>query len=373
MSNYTKKDSFFAIKYFTNFLYDQYQSENISVLSRMIDYALDNINLIFDSIINLIKREIDLDESKLYCDGTIYEAHNSRNKVITKTNVSKGLRRWTNKLSSNNLSDEEKRISSEKLVKWQKRDTVLSKLDRNSYGLTDFECVLVKDKNGSFIAGYNVQLIEESKYGLIVYTYTSNKVHDVNALRNILDEVLLKFDPKYFILDAGYDAPDIIKKFKDNNVQLVVKTKKDNHTESITNELNFELNEAEDELICPNNKSLKRTNVKSTTKEYDTRFVGKECKGCSLITTCKPRNNIKEIKFNLDEFKNLKELQGYMKTDESKEIYSHRANLCESPHGFMKYYLKGKKFKRNGLIAANTTIKILASAFNLTRLYNIKK
>jgi len=30
-------------------------------------------------------------------------------------------------------------------------------------------------KNGSFIAGYNAQFMEENKYELIVYAYISNK------------------------------------------------------------------------------------------------------------------------------------------------------------------------------------------------------
>lgn len=346
------------------------KKSSLTNIGQFIDCHIDKI---FDEINSEIEKEIGSDKTSLYCDGTIFEAHNSRNKVITRVNVKKGVERWEKKIKQENISEADYDIATLKLEKWHSRAEILNNLDRNSYGLTDFDCILVQDKNKAYIAGYNVQLVEEAKHGLVVYAHISNKTPDVNAFREMINDIIEKYQPEYFTVDAGYDAPDILEKMHQNNIRLVVKTRKDSHSQESINELNFELNEAEDALVCPNKKELvivlKRN--KNNTKDSK-RFVCKECQGCTYIEQCKPVNGVKSLVINMNHYKKLKAAKGFVLTKEGKEIYEHRGNICESPNGFIKYYLKGKKLKRNGLKANNTTIKILVLGYNLTRFYNIK-
>lgn len=54
----------------------------------------------------------------------------------------------------------------------------------------------------------------------------------------------------------------------------------------------------------------------------------------------------------------MKEADKLVNSSFGKELYSHRGNKCESPHGFIKYNLNGKKLKMNGL-KRNRTIVII--------------
>jgi hypothetical protein len=326
-----------------------------------------HINRIFEEITKIIEKHIKLDTKKLYCDGTPFEAHNSRFKIITNRNAEVGKKKWENKLPS---SPEEKEIVS-RIKKWEDRGKKLEELNRNSYGLTDNDCIVLKDKDNSYIAGYNVQLIEEANYGLIVGVYVSNLSPDVNAFKHFMPIIIKQFSPKYLAFDAGYDSDEILSFLYSKGVEVISRSRKINHTKTAINELSFCLTEDEKQLVCPSNRLLIKQIVKETTKTYNTKFISEDCSDCTFKAKCTPNQETKVITFNIENYRNLTRLSDTMNTKIGDEIYYHRGNICESPNGFMKHFLQGKKLKRNGLIAANTTIKILALGFNLTR-FSIK-
>ena len=68
----------------------------------------------------------------------------------------------------------------------------------------------------------------------------------------------------------------------------------------------------------------------------------------------------------------FKQAQVTVDSEIGKESYSHRGNKCESPNGFIKYNLNGKKFTMNGLNRTNTILKLYSTLYNLRRLVSIK-
>jgi hypothetical protein len=306
--------------------------------------------------------------SNLYGDGTVMEAWNSRHKVITQTNVERSNKKWAAILQNPNSTDEEKAQAEEKLAANVERSKKLETLGRKSYGKTDEDCVLAKDKNNSYIAGYNAQLIEESKHGFVVYCNLSNYFPDCEAFKPIIDTIIELFHPKTITLDTGYESPEILLKLIKNGCTPLVRTRKMENAKTSINEFSFELSTDERSLICPTGRTL--VEVKSKVADV-TRFKSISCNGCLMKEKCCPKGKSKSVTLNVEQFKTLKNLFKLVDSDAGIEIYSHRGNKCESPHGHIKANLKGKKFGTTGLEKCNAILKLYAILYNLRRMISI--
>ena len=341
-----------------------------SAYSRMLNILDMHIEDIFNQLFLFIERlGILVDTTTLYCDGTVFEANNNRHKIITDVNIERSNTKWTGILNSPDSSEEEKKLSAQKLLINAERSDKLIELGRNSYGRTDEDCVILQDKNKSYIAGYNVQLVTESKYGLIVYSYISNKNPDSEAFLDIADIVIDRFHPKNFVLDAGYGSPEIMDKLVKQDVIPVTRARKIENSKSIINECSFELSEDEASIICPTGRVLDIKKVMD--KENLIRFKSNSCYACELKSKCCPRAKTKSILINLDEFKALKIAYEAVTSVDGIELYSHRGNLCESPNGFIKHNLNGKKLTMNGLVRNKTITHLYAILYNLRRVISI--
>ena len=59
-------------------------------------------------------------------------------------------------------------------------------------------------------------------------------------------------------------------------------------------------------------------------------------------------------------------------SDRGKKSYSYRGNKCESPHGFIKHNLNGKKLKMIGLKRNHTVVILYSMLYNFRRLISVK-
>ena len=74
--------------------------------------VLDNhIDEIFILHLKYISNFIKLDYKNLYGDGTIFEAHNNRHKIITDTNINRSNTKWNNVLNDCNSTEEMKKLA----------------------------------------------------------------------------------------------------------------------------------------------------------------------------------------------------------------------------------------------------------------------
>jgi len=341
-----------------------------SAYHRMLKILDEHIDDIFGQLLSFIENiGISIDTSTLYCDGTVFEANNNRHKIITDVNIERSNIKWNGILDSPDANEEQRQIAKQKLLLNEERSAKLAELGRNSYGRTDEDCVILQDKNKSYIAGYNVQFVTEGKYGLIVYSYISNKNPDSEAFLDIVDIVIDKFHPKNFVLDTGYGTPEIMEKLVSQKVTPITRARKIENSKSIINECSFELSEDEKSIICPTGRILDIKKVIDT--ENTIRFKSNSCDGCEIKYKCCPRTKTKSIVINLDEFKALKIAYEAVTSVDGIELYLHRGNRCESPNGFIKADLKGKKLIMNGLVRNKTIILLYSILFNLRRVISI--
>jgi len=340
-----------------------------TIFSKFLTILPQHIDFIFmNSLSYICDQGVEMDVSNLYGDGTVMEAHNSRHKVITQTNVDRSNKKWNSVLQDPNINDVEKAVAKEKLAVNVERTSKLITLGRNSYGRTDEDCVLARDKNSSYIAGYNAQFIEEGKHGLVVYCNLSNLFPDCEAFKPIIDTIIDLFHPKTFALDTGYESPDILLKLSKNGCQPLVHTRKIENAKTSINEFSFELSTDEKTLLCPTGRTLE---VVATKKPEVTRFKSKSCDGCAIKEKCCPNAKTKSVTINVEQFKTLKELSKLIESEEGIEIYSHRGNKCESPHGHIKGNLRGKKFATTGIEKCGAILKLYAILYNLRRMLTI--
>ena len=352
-----------------HFLSQEFKSlPNRNIFSSFLKILDNHIDEIFDLSLDYIKKFLKLEYEKLFCDGTIFEAHNNRHKIITDTNVNRSNKKWENVLNTPKSTEELKELAKKKLELNIQREQKLKELNRTSYGRTDEDCVILKDKNGAFIAGYNVQFFEEGKYGFIVYYYISNKNPDSAAFMDIIDPLNSKYHPKIIILDAGYGTPEIILKLHQLNIDTIVKTVKNENSKKTITDYSFELSDNEDYLTCPVGQVLQKKKIKS---DGSITFKTNNCGSCERKKECLKKAKNKSITINLKEFKAMKLADKTVNSELGKEVYSHRGNICESPHGFIKYNLNGKKLKMNGLKRNNTIVALYAILYNFRRLISI--
>jgi hypothetical protein len=348
---------------------DEKHFPNRISLIRFLALLPKHINSIFSSTLSYIRDQgVELDFTTLYGDGTVMEAHNSRHKVITKTNVERSNKKWNAINDDSNTSDEEKKKAEEKLAVNVERIKKLESLNRNSYGRTDEDCVLAKDKNKSYIAGYNAQFIEEGRHGLVVYCELSNLFPDGEAFKSMVGKIIDLYHPKQFVLDTGYDSPEILMLLSAGKCTPLVHTRKIENAKTSINEYSFELSDDESTLECPTGRILERTKCKNS---EETRFKSASCDGCAIKEKCSPNVINKSVTIKLDQFKTLKELSRIIDSKEGAEVYSHRGNKCESPHGHIKYNLNGKKFQTTGIEKCDTILKLYAMLYNLRRMLTI--
>jgi len=327
------------------------------------------IDRIFDLSIGYICGYIELDLANLYCDGTVFEAHNNRHKIITDANIERSNKKWSNVLNDESSSEESRDLAKQKLALNEERTIKLIEYERTSYGRTDNDSVILKDKNGSFIAGYNVQLVEENKYGLIVFARISNKNPDSAAFLEMVPYLLKTYDVESITMDTGYGTPEILSLLVAADILPYIKALKNENANKKITDNSFELSENNDCLICPMGQTLERVETKM---EGKTAFKATNCQLCDIKAKCLDGTKNKRVTINIEEFMAFKIAEATVNSVEGKDMYSHRGNKCESPNGFIKYNLNGKKLKRVGLVKNNTTIKIYCILNNLRRLISIK-
>jgi transposase len=327
------------------------------------------IDIVFSLSIGYTSRHIELDFANLYCDGTVFEAHNNRHKIITDKNIERSNKKWNAVLDCESSGEEMRTLAQEKISLNKDRTLKLNEYERTSYGRTDNDSVILKDKNGSFIAGFNVQFVEESRHGLIVFPYISNKNPDSAAFLDMAPTLLKTYRVKTLTMDTGYGTPEILSMLVTNGILPVIKALKNENANKKITDHSFDLSENDDCLICPKGQLLERVETKI---EGMTAFKASNCQYCDIKTECLDGSKNKRVTINVEEFKVFKIADAVVNGMEGKEMYSHRGNKCESPNGFIKYNLNGKKLKRVGLVKNNTTIKLYSILFNLRRLVSIK-
>jgi transposase len=327
------------------------------VFGKLLKIVDEHIDEIFDDALSFIQHEgVELDESILFVDGTVIEARNNLYKVANKTNIDKVLNKYGKVLIDVNSTVEERVKAIDNINKEKKKLEKLAKLGRKSYGLVDEDSQYMRGKKKNILAGYNVQLVEEHNFGLVVFCFISNKNPDSEAFLAMVNPLLNKYRPKNIVFDVGYGNPTVIEKLMNEKVEPIVFALKIQNAKDgeIINEYSFELSEDDQTMICPQGRTLV---IKKQHPDRIT-YQSKNCANCPIATKClgKRRKN-KTLSVNLDKYKSAKKVSVYMQDEKVRLIYKERAHIGEMPNSYLKQVL-GEKSDMYGEIRNGTMVKL---------------
>lgn len=330
---------------------------------------------IFYQFIELLHQELKLNFSEIFCDGTILSAYNNSDHVVTKDRITQSNTKHHNILIKQESSEETKIKSAYKLLRNEELSIKLAQFGRNSFGLIDEDSVLLKNKNGSFCAGYNVQLYEEGRYGFIVHTHISNLNPDGITVIPTYNAYHYKDRIQTFIADSGYYIGEANRHFKDSKIKFISKERVGKRF--IDRHPGWIISEDMESLICSEGNVLTRWKKINYSRGYAQVHFGasaKDCKECPIRSRCIGAKKVSAKYLGVDIDKAI--MDAYMgellNTSESESTYKARNNKCETPFGFIKNILQVNQFKRKGLVKNQTIVYLLAILFNLSRVINIK-
>lgn len=330
-----------------------------------------HIVAIFHQFIKLIEVEYKLDLNQLYCDGTVFDAHNDRHKIITDINVKRSINKLSKDLNNENICDTELEVLRKKMIVNDERLEKMKLFGRKSYGRTDEDCVILKDKNGAYIAGYNAQLVEENNNGLIIYVHISNKNPDCEVFEEMFESLFAVFPFISMTFDAGYGTINILQKFKDLGVKAITKSRKDKEDENVFFISDLVFNEDFSIAICPHKNVFTLVNSRSK-DEFKRKYLCPDCTNCTTDLKCKLRGKDGFLFVNIKDYELVSDAKKTIKTQYGKEQYRLRGNKCESPNGYIKGFLHAKKLTMNGLSRARVMVYLYSFLYNFQRLINLK-
>ncbi|KJJ83405.1 transposase IS4 family protein [Candidatus Omnitrophus magneticus] len=250
----------------------------------------------------------------------------------------------------------------------------LEEENNKTINTTDGDCARIKGLQGTQ-AGYNVQIVVDEKYGLLVNSDVVAENNDVAQFANQINqgnEVLGKLC-NAACADSGYANTQELKKIDAQGIKVVVPSQRQASKKEASPfaKENFKYDKEKDSYICPEGQELeyRYTNKTENVKTYQ--IKDKDiCQNCRHFDICTKSKQGRKITRLMDE--EIKErLEKNYEEPDSKAIYKKRKEKAELPFGHIKRNLKMDSFLLRGKEGVRAEMSILATCFNIIRMISI--
>ena len=345
----------------------------------------------------LLCKELDLITGELVAiDGTFLKANASKNQLITKKIVVKGLEKIDEKideyLKAMKFADEEDKKEKnlkpvvEKFSKMRERKAKLDKdlalleeMDINQYNKTDPDAKLMK-KYGKSQVSYNTQIGVDSAHKFIVATEITPYGNDMKELHKMAKEVKSVVGDKVessIVSDKGYYSANELKKCQEDNIEVIVpvpNTHKVQKDRGLYIQDDFIYDKEHNHYICPNKQILTQTKTVKIQCNiaYNYYSAGqKVCNACSLRDKCISKTTLKKMISRSELAEMVENHKEKMKTDKSKKIIKQRGSIVEHPFGTIKQSLGASHFLLRGYEKVRGENALIMFTYNFRRLLNL--
>jgi len=249
----------------------------------------------------------------------------------------------------------------------------LKEEEKASTNRTDGDCVRVKGRQGSH-AGYNSQIAVDEKHGLIVTCEVVNQNNDLGQLESTVEQAneTLETPCQTVCADAGYANYDDIQAVEDQEMEVIVPSNKQAHSQSVEpfDKLNFEYDAERDVYRCPAGECLSfRRTRKGCIREYQPKKG--TCSRCRHFGVC---TNSKEAGRQITRYVNedyRKQVAKRYESVEGQAVYKKRKEKVELPFGHIKRNLGAGHFLLRGLEGVRAEMSLLSTCFNMVRMINL--
>ena len=250
---------------------------------------------------------------------------------------------------------------------------------RSGYSKTDTDATMHRMKDGSLLPSYNVMISTSNRY--VVNASIGQNSTDTTLLIPHAEKYFKyhTHKPKVIVGDAGFGSEENYAYADSKGIESYLKyntfyqEEKRKFKNSPFAKDAFAYDQKEDLYICPQGRELPFTEsgTKKTQNGYDShykRYVSRDCSGCPVEASCKPREKNKsiDVRPQLEIYKqrarqNLTSIYG-------KELRKRRNTEPETFNGDLKYNQGMRRFLLRGKEKVNVEISIMAMAYNLRKM-----
>jgi len=331
-------------------------------------------------------------------DGTYLNADTSKDNIYTEKKLNTQLERLERKiatyqqaLSQQDAVDDQLGIGNlieddeleEKIKLLQAKQAEKNSLKQ---ALADSGCKQIStvdedarllSKRGRTIAGYNAQIVVDSKNKLIVADDVTQDGNDSQQLAPMLKKAQQVLQSKSLtgLADTGYYEGNQLKQCEDENICVYVaipdKSKQMVNQGLFTRE-QFKYDTEQDVYICPNDAVLEaRGKPHQKNKKWLIRYASQArvCNDCLLREQCLPKNaKIKQIQ--RWEHEAVIERHKERMNKSSSEMIK-RGSYVEHPFGTLKHRAGMNHFMMRGLEKCRGEFSLMVLGYNFTRAVNL--
>lgn len=331
-------------------------------------------------------------------DGSFFKGDASKDSIYTEDKLNKQLESLENKINEyqqsiaiqdakdyetgqknyfedDNLQEklqrlQEKRTEKAALKKQLEKsvNTQISTVDKDARLLT---------KRGQTIAGYNVQIVVDSKHKLIVANDVVQDGNDAHQLSPMLEKAqdILKSETLECLADSGYHDGIEIKACEDQGIKVYVAVKKLSTKASKQGRFDrksFQYDAENDYYRCPQgNQLLPSEKLLKVARKNMTRYriSATICNDCPLRKQCltEKAKNKQLLRWSHQEIIDRHNLQVKQNPKKMRE----RAALVEHPFGTLKHRAGINHFLMRGLDKCAGEFSLMVLGYNFTRVINL--
>ena len=323
-------------------------------------------------------------------DGSKFKACNSNDRNFTRNKLANLIKKIDDDINSylRNLDkndEKEKDIkepSAEELKnkieqlgqrkdKYQKLQSHLDQSKEGQISLTDPDSRMMRSSQGKDVC-YNVQIVTDNKYKLIVSHDVTNEMNDMDCLHkmSVQAKQVLEVETINAVADAGYFERENIKKCHEDHIETYLPRPERSNNKKIglyTNK-DFKYNSQTDTYQCPAGQILSFRGIRNKKGIIERVYATHSCYQCPQKPKC-TRSKTTRIIHRWEHEHLIEQLDTRVK--ENPQIIKVRKEIVEHPFGTLKNWMGHNHFLTRGTSKVSTEMNLSVLAYNLRRVLNI--
>lgn len=319
-------------------------------------------------------------------DGSKFKAAASKDKVITRKQLTKQLAKLEQKIESYldklnqteqvtegiELDDQRVEAALESLNK--RKSEIQSELNdleesgKSHHCTTEEDAKLMRSGRNGMIVGYNAQNAVDSKNQIVAHHELTQAFSDNRQLEPIIlaTKEVLQNELKMVVADAGYSNGEQVANCHKEEIELAVPANRAiNNQGDYFQKKDFRYIEEEDAYECPAGKRLNRSSYNAADKMNVYTTSSKECKTCILKSKCTKSNRRKVSRHFYED--NMNQANALA----TQDIMNKRMKTVEPPFATLKRMLNNGRFRCWGLKTAASEYSLGVLSYNLMRAINV--
>lgn len=254
---------------------------------------------------------------------------------------------------------------------------------------TDPEAHVMRNGEGGTVPSYNVQVVTDTKHGLVVNVEATTDAIDYRQLDAALDrcEESVGKLPQQIIADGDYTNHASVQSAAEHGVDFYgswQKSWKASEQDALGRKAAFvstafSYDPEQDCFVCPAGEKLQHRAVLNRGHGVRTRVYRAPkgvCNACPLRNDCAPpgaRPDWRRSVTRIEEPGPTSAFKAKMKTEEAQRIYAQRSRVAEFVHAWMKERCGLRQFRCRGRLKATMEATWVCLSYNLARWFALRR